>query len=133
MNAVITGASRGMGKAIAQIFATHGYNLFLCSKSEESLLPTVEEFQNDFPNVNIEGKAIDVGKKEGAGVFADWVLNKTDRVDVLVNNVGTYIPGNVSDEEDGVLEKMLEVNLYSTYHTTRALLPAIKKRKRSYF
>jgi len=128
MNAVITGASRGIGKAIAEIFATHGYNLYLCSKNEKNLLQTIDALKKDFPAVHIDGRAMDVGKKAGARLFAEWVLNNTDAIDVLVNNVGTYIPGNVSDEEDGVLEQMLEVNLYSAYYTTRALLPQIKKR-----
>src|SRR5438046_8343675 len=46
-----------------------------------------------------------------------------DTVDVLVNNTGTFIQGNVSDEPEGALETMLGVNLYSAYHTTRTLLP----------
>jgi short-subunit dehydrogenase len=50
-------------------------------------------------------------------------------VDVLVNNTGTFIQGNVSDEPDGALETMLDVNLYSAYHTTRTLLPRIMGQK----
>lgn len=123
MNAVITGASRGIGKAIAQIFALHGYNLFLCSKNEQNLLPTVDELKKDFPNISIDGRAMDISKKEQARLFGEWVNSNTDSVDVLVNNTGTYIPGNVSDEKDGTLEQMLEVNLYSAYHTTRSVLP----------
>jgi len=123
MNAVITGASRGIGKAVAQIFALHGYNLFLCSRNEQNILPAVDELKKDFPNVTVEGVAMDIGKKEQARLFGEWVLSRADSVDVLVNNTGTYIPGNVSDEKDGVLEQMLDVNLYSAYHTTRAILP----------
>ena len=51
MNAVITGASRGIGKATAEIFALHGYNLFLCSKNESNLLESVEELKTRFPNI----------------------------------------------------------------------------------
>lgn len=132
MNAVITGASRGIGKAVAQIFAAHGYNLFLCSKNEENLLPAIDEFQKDFPAITVDGIAMDISKKEQARLFGQWVLNKTDTVDVLVNNTGTYIPGNVSDEQDGALEQMLEVNLYSAYHTTRAVLPKMLAAKRGH-
>lgn len=129
MNAVITGASRGIGKAVAHIFALHGYDLFLCSKNEENLLQTVEELKTRFPNITIEGKSFDLGKKQDAQLFGDWVVNNADTIDVLVNNVGTFIQGNISDEADGALEQMLHVNLYSAYHTTRALLPKMMAEK----
>lgn len=122
MNAVITGASRGIGKAVAEIFATHGYDLYLSSKNEENLLTAINELKARFPNVKVDGKAFDLGKKQQAQLFAQWVLNTAGNVDVLVNNVGTFIQGNISEEPDGALETMLEVNLYSAYHTTRALL-----------
>jgi short-subunit dehydrogenase len=129
MNAVITGASRGIGKAIAQIFALHGYDLFLCSKNESNLLETIEELKAQFPNVNIDGKAMDVSKKSEAILFAEWVLNNTASVDVLVNNAGSFVQGNVSDEADGALEQMMNVNVHSAYHITRALLPKMKANK----
>lgn len=129
MNAVITGASRGIGRATAEIFATHGYDLYLCSKNEKNLSETVEELKQDFPNVSISGRAYDLGKKLEANQFGEWVNSNADTVDVLVNNVGTFIQGNVSDEPDGALEAMLEVNLFSAYYTTRAILPKMKEVK----
>jgi short-subunit dehydrogenase len=126
MNAVITGASRGIGKAIAKIFALHGYDLYLCSKSESHLDQTIEELKTQFPAITIDGKPMDVSKKTQAVLFAEWVLNNTSSVDVLVNNAGSFVQGNVSDEPDGALEQMLNVNLFSAYHITRTLLPAMK-------
>ena len=129
MNAIITGASRGMGKAIAEIFALHGYNLFLSSKNEKVLLETVEELKANHPNITIDAKAFDLGKKQDAQLFGEWVVNNADTLDVVVNNAGTFIPGNISDEPDGALGQMLEVNLYSAYHITRALLPKMMAEK----
>ncbi len=126
MNAVITGASRGIGKAVAQIFALHGYNLYLCSKNEKNLWEAIEELRTKFPNVTVDGKTMDLSKKEQAVLFGEWIGSNTDTVDILVNNVGTFIQGNVSDEPEGALDQMLEVNLFSAYHTTRALLPKMK-------
>jgi short-subunit dehydrogenase len=132
MNAVITGASRGIGKALAKMFALHGYDLFLCSKTERPLLDTIEELKAGFPNVNVDGKALDIGQKEKAVLFGEWVLNNAGSVDVLINNAGNFIQGDVSDEPDGALEEMLNANLFSAYHTTRTLLPKMKAQKSGY-
>ncbi|HWJ91858.1 MAG TPA: SDR family oxidoreductase [Flavisolibacter sp.] len=123
MNAIITGASRGIGKAVAQIFALHGYNLYLCSKNEGHLLQTIEELHTAFPAISVDGKAFDLGKKQDTRLFGEWVLNNADSIDILVNNAGNFIQGNVSDEPEGALESMIETNLYSAYHLTRTLLP----------
>jgi short-subunit dehydrogenase len=129
MNAVITGASRGIGKAIAQIFALHGYDLFLCSKNESNLLKTIEELKARFPNVNIDGKAMDVSKKNEAVLFSEWILSNAPPIDVLVNNAGSFVQGNISEEAEGALEQMMEVNVYSAYHITRSLLSKMKANK----
>ena len=129
MNAVITGASRGIGKATARIFALHRYDLYLTSKNEDALLKTIEELQKDFPNVSIDGKAFDLGNKQQAQLFGEWVATTAGTIDVLVNNAGNFMQGNVSDEPDGALEEMIKANLYSAYHLTRTLLPKMKEAK----
>ncbi len=129
MNAVITGASRGIGKTLAETFALHGYNLFLCAKTESTLLETIEELKTKYPNITVDGKALDISQKGKAILFGEWVMNNANTVDVLINNTGTFIQGNVSDEADGALETMLAVNLFSAYHTTRAILPKMKAQK----
>ncbi|MGZ3854253.1 MAG: SDR family oxidoreductase [Flavisolibacter sp.] len=132
MNAVITGASRGIGKATARIFALHGYNLYLTSRNEQTLLQTIEELKKDFPNVSIDGKAFDLGNKQQAQLFGEWVDSNADSIDVLVNNAGNFIQGNVSDEPEGALEEMIQVNLYSAYHLTRTVLPKMKQAQRGH-
>ena len=92
-------------------------------------MEAIEELKTKHSNVFIDGKAMDLGKKENARLFGEWVKNNADTVDILINNTGTFIQGNVSDEPDGALETMLEVNLYSAYHTTRAILPKMKAQK----
>lgn len=126
MTAVITGASRGIGKAVAQLLGLQGYDLYLCARSEDTLLQTAEALRTAYPSITVESVALDISSKAGARQLGEWVNSRTDRVDVLINNAGTYVPGDVSDEPDGALEQMLSVNLYSAYHTTRALLPKMK-------
>jgi short-subunit dehydrogenase len=57
------------------------------------------------------------------------VLSHSDKPGILVNNAGIFLPGNVHDEDEGLLEDIMNVNLYSAYHFTRKLLPAMMKQK----
>lgn len=129
MNVVITGASRGIGKAIAELFASQGHHLFLCSRNEVGLYKTVEELITKYPNSRIKGKARDLAKKEEAENFGQWILDNGVHVDVLVNNAGNFEPGSVHNEPDGNLEDMIAVNLYSAYHLTRKLIGSMMKQK----
>jgi short-subunit dehydrogenase len=128
-NVVITGASRGLGKAMAEKFAANNYDLYLTSFNEMVLYKALEELQTKFPDITIKAKAFDLSNKEQAIAFAKWILDFKISIDILINNAGSFLPGNVSEEEDGVLEKMIETNLYSAYHITRALLPKMMNQK----
>jgi short-subunit dehydrogenase len=130
MNCIITGASRGLGKAIAKKFAGGGYNLCLISRSEEAVKRAAREMSEEFPGIAVSRAAFDLGDKQEAMRCGQWVLERTKgQIDVLVNNAGQFIPGSIYDEADGTLEKMIEVNLYSAYHLTRALLPGMIQHK----
>ncbi|HSZ85322.1 MAG TPA: SDR family oxidoreductase [Puia sp.] len=129
MNVVISGASRGLGKAMAEKFAANNYDLYLTSFHEIVLYKALEELQAKFPGIIIKAKAFDLSNKEQAIAFAKWILDLNISIDILVNNAGSFLPGNISEEEDGVLETMVETNLYSAYHITRALLPKMMEQK----
>ena len=123
-NIIITGASRGFGYAIAEIFAENGNDLLLTSMNEDRLLQAVEELQTRYQGISIKAKPFDLSKKEQAQAFGQWCL-KNGSPEVLVNNAGSFAGSNVRDEEDGALEKMIETNLYSAYHLTRTIVPAM--------
>lgn len=125
MNIVITGASRGLGKAMAESFAAAGHSLYLIARQPESLYKTMEALLLAFPSVQIKAKPFDLSQKEEAQAAGAWALANAGRIDVLINNAGSFIPGNVHDEPDGNLETLLQVNLFSAYHLTRAVLPAM--------
>jgi short-subunit dehydrogenase len=122
MNVIITGASKGIGKAIAEQFAAAGHNLFLCSRSEKQLYDTVAELQAKYPRCTVKAKSVDMAVKEQVKEFGVWCLGFGVPF-ILVNNAGQFLPGSVHSEEEGTLEKMIEVNLYSAYHLTRTVLP----------
>ncbi len=121
---VITGASKGIGKAIAAKFATENNIILLCSRGEKSLYDTVAELQTNHPLCTIKGKAVDMSLKSEVINFAEWCL-KQGTPDIVVNNAGQFIPGTIQHEADGLLEQMMETNLYSAYYLTKALLPSM--------
>ena len=127
MNVIITGASKGIGKAVAEIFAANGHNLFLCSRGEVALYKAVEELMTKYPAVTVKAKPADLSIKEQALQFADWCLAQAVP-DILVNNAGLFEPGSVYNEPDGALESQIATNLYSAYHLTRRVLPKMMKR-----
>jgi len=129
MNIIITGASKGLGRAMAEKFAAHGYDLFLCSRDQGALTAAVQQLQQHYPAVTVRSKTADLAEKEQAIEFGQWVLASGASIDILVNNAGQFIPGSVHDEKEGILEQMIAVNLYSAYHLTRTLLPAMMRRK----
>ncbi len=128
MNIIITGASKGLGKAFALQFATAENSLFLCARNENDLLQTVEEINHKSPQTKIYYKSIDISIKENAIAFANWCL-EFGTPDILINNAGAFQPGTISEEEEGVYENMMAINMNSAYYLTRTVLPKMKANK----
>ena len=128
MNIVITGASKGIGYAIAEIFAAHGHHLVLTSKTPAALETAVAGLSKEFPAVQIESMPADLSIQKEVTAFANWCLEKTEPT-ILINNAGYFLPGKLQDEAAGQLQDQLNTNLFSAYHLTRALLPSMLTRK----
>jgi short-subunit dehydrogenase len=132
MACIITGASRGIGRSIAERFAGAGHDLLLCSFREDALMQAKEELSGRYPAVRIEARAFDLSKREQSLRCGEWVLKTGWPADILVNNAGTFLPGSLWEEPAGTLEKMIAVNLYSAYHLTRALVPEMVNRRQGH-
>lgn len=115
-NIVISGISKGIGKAIANTFHKQGFHLIGCSSNPLNL----EHTQQEFPDADLE--VVNFMHKEEVQAWAKHILDKYEYLEVLVNNAGIFIPGQIQNEEDGVFEKILSINLHSAYHLTRGLL-----------
>jgi short-subunit dehydrogenase len=128
MNIVITGASKGIGFAIAEIFAANGHDLYLTSKTPLALETAVATLRKQFPSVKLEAMPADLSIQKEVTAFANWCLEKT-QPHILINNAGYFVPGKLQDEADGQLQDQLNTNLFSAYHLTRALLPSMLVQK----
>lgn len=123
--AVITGATKGLGRAIAEIFAQNGFDLCVCARTEADLEAMEQDWVQQFPQRKLHVFAADVSKKSEVLEFGAFVRNTFSHIDVLVNNAGIFMPGKISEEPSGTLETQIETNLYSAYHLTRTLLPVM--------
>jgi NADP-dependent 3-hydroxy acid dehydrogenase YdfG len=127
--AIITGGSRGIGKAIAEIFIANNFNIAICARNEKELTETALELKKINPRAEVLAAVCDVSKKNEIKAFAEKCIEEFVKIDVLVNNAGVYLPGNVHEEEDGILERLIETNLYSAYYMSKAILPSMKKNR----
>ena len=132
MNAIITGASKGIGKAIAEIFAQNSINLALCARGIEDLDTLRNSLLKEYPDLIIEIFQVDVSDKTEVAAFAERVLKIFKKVDILVNNAGVFLPGEILHEEEGHLQKQIETNLYSAYNLSRAIVPSMVENKKGH-
>lgn len=132
MQIVITGASRGIGKAIATRFIREGWDAALCSLHPESMEKSADTLRALRPEARILSRGVDMRSSAAVQAFADEASVFLGSIDVLVNNAGIFVPGSIHEEAGGVLEDTLAVNLLGAYHLTRALLPAMKARGQGY-
>lgn len=132
MNAVITGATKGIGKALSELFAKNGLNLCLCARSENDLQELRSNLNKINPKVSVFIKACDLSQKSQVIEFGNYCLEKLNEIDILVNNAGIFLPGNIYNEPDGLLEDLVNINLYSAYHLTRSLVPSMIANKKGH-
>jgi len=118
----ISGATRGIGLSLARIFKENGYSLVLHGSSIDSL----NNIQAEFPEARLI--PADLSIPEECSQLCD-ILKSLTPPDILINNAGTFLPGQIHNEAPGVFEKMISVNLASAYHISRALLPGMMERK----
>jgi short-subunit dehydrogenase len=122
---VVSGGTKGLGRAICEIFAREGYTVFTCARTEADLTSMHPYWEQHFPQSALFTFPADCSKKSEVLEFADFVKQHCDQVNVLVNNAGLFLPGLVTEESEGILSTLLEVNLFSAYHLTRALLTLV--------
>jgi NAD(P)-dependent dehydrogenase (short-subunit alcohol dehydrogenase family) len=126
--ALVTGGSKGLGKAMARAFAQAGADIVISSRHEDELRPALAEVLEGTGRRGIFVVA-DMNRRDDVQRLAKTALDKMSRVDILVNNAGSNTPQPVDEIKDEDWDRILELNLSSIMVLTRALLPQMKARK----
>jgi short-subunit dehydrogenase len=129
--AVITGASRGIGLAISEAFASKGFDLILCSRNSDLLEHAVKTITHQFP-VSVRSFAADLSEKQACLDFVTFVHSQGAPIDVLVNNAGVFLPGTLMQEPDDQMDFQMRTNYFSAYYITKGLWPSLKTNNRSH-
>lgn len=130
--AVITGSSRGIGFAVAEVFAKNGFDLVLNGKNPEKLEEAIDALSSQYSDIQVEGFAADLGNQHECKDFVEKTLETHPQIDVLVNNAGVFLPGTLMDEDDDQMHFQMQTNFFSAYHVTKGLWNALKKNERSH-
>jgi NAD(P)-dependent dehydrogenase (short-subunit alcohol dehydrogenase family) len=126
--ALVTGGSKGLGKAMARGLAEAGADIIISSRHEDELRSALDEV---LKGTGRKGRLIvaDMSKRAEADRLARTALEQMGRVDILVNNAGTNVPQPIDAIKDADWDRVLELNLSSVMALTRALVPQMKARK----
>ena len=125
--ALVTGGSRGLGKAMARALAEAGADVVIASRDEQALRRSLEEILR---GLSVRGHYVvgDLSRREESTRVAQAAEQALGRVDILVNNAGTNVPQQIDQIEDATWDQLLELNLSSCMALSRALVPGMKQR-----
>ncbi len=129
---VITGGSKGIGRSIILKFAKMNFDIITCSRNLDDLSKLKEDVNKESKSVSVNFIQSDLSKEKECQNFIDYVKSFKRNLDLLVNNVGIFSPGKIYNEDEGVLERMINTNLYSNYHISRGLIPSMLSRKKGH-
>lgn len=119
----ISGASKGIGLAVAHRFLAEGFEVAVNASTEASL----EQVRQTYPQLKVY--RADMSQKAEVDKLGHWLNEEFGPLDVLVNNVGRFLPGSVHSESDESFEMMMHTNVFSNYYLTKRVLPQMMERK----
>ncbi len=129
--ALVTGASRGIGKAIAQSLLKEGCRIAICARDGERLRATVVELSHgkNGTDTHVIGLPTDVTDDAAVQNFVATAHKTFGRIDILVNNAGTHLRGTVDTTTLDILERQLRDKVFGFFSTIKAVLPIMRRQK----
>lgn len=129
--AIVTGASKGLGKAFAHLLAAQGYNLLLVARSEKLLLEEGETLTKQF-GIRVNVLALDLSESNSTASVINWCTQHQFKPSVLINNAGYACWGYFEKIELQQHQQMMHVNMSTLVNLTHGLLPLLKQSEKSY-
>jgi NAD(P)-dependent dehydrogenase (short-subunit alcohol dehydrogenase family) len=130
-NVLVTGASQGIGLAIADAFAVADYDVAICARSEAALTDAAAGLRERHPQVRIEARCADVGSEQSVDALIDHVVGTFGGLDVLVASAGVYGPkGAIEDVDWDEWVDAIRINLLGVVYCARRALPALRRSPR---
>jgi len=129
--AIVTGASRGIGNAIARELAEQGYSLGLIARGDPDLRQAAQELRTAYPGISVSALACDLASETATTEAIATLIDELGPVSVLVNNAGEYQPGTSTMEPDQ-LRRIMEVNFVAASRLVQAVLPGMKEARKGY-
>jgi NAD(P)-dependent dehydrogenase (short-subunit alcohol dehydrogenase family) len=127
-NAVITGASQGLGRAIAEEFVREGANVALCARNQDELESTASQIRTIAPKRKVVTQACDVSDEGQVARFMEMALKELGSVDALVCNAGVYGPMGTTDTVDlSEWRRAMDINILGVLLPCRAVIPHFKQ------
>jgi short-subunit dehydrogenase len=127
MNAIVTGATKGIGRAIAIKLAEQGYNLAICARTEQELQLLAESLQHT--GRQVEFLKTDCSSKAEVYEFCRFAAAKLGTIDVLVNNAGAFLPSGILDEDDAAFELQQSLNVNAAYYFSKYIGKLMRDRR----
>ncbi len=124
--AVITGATKGIGRAITELFAAKGFHLAITARTSADLEELALELREQHPGIEVITKATNLADRDQLKQFIELVHNTWPSIDVLINNAGIFLQGELLNEPDHHLDLMMQVNLHAPYFLCRAFIPKMQ-------
>jgi short-subunit dehydrogenase len=126
MNAIVTGATKGIGSAIVRHLAANNFNIVLCARNQKELDAYLGELRESYPKRSFYGMKADMENMSDVKEFANFSLKCLGSVDILVNNAGLYIPSELLQEEESSLERQMKVNVYAPHYLSKFIAEHMK-------
>jgi NAD(P)-dependent dehydrogenase (short-subunit alcohol dehydrogenase family) len=130
-NAIITGASQGLGREIAAHFLREGANVVLCARNEADLAATRAELAQAAPGRKVLARACDVANEQQVNDLVAFAVQQLGSVDALICNAGVYGPMGPTESVDlAEWRRALDINLFGVLLPCRAVIPHFKQARR---
>lgn len=126
---LITGASSGIGRALAFAFGREGANIAICGRKADALQQVTSELQQ--AGITVFSLIADVSNEADVQQFIEQTIARFGRLDILINNAGISMRSMLVDTDPAVIQKVMDINFMGTVYATRYALPYIQQTKGS--